>query len=113
VSFGTKSNGRYLYYIPKPDLERHNLLADYTATMDHLFDTYVQLLGPLQQWLRENFDDKESRQPPAPPARRRAVLPSGPWDGSPRPIDGIPGPTTRPIATMPSSAREVAGGRKR
>jgi thymidylate synthase ThyX len=60
VSFGTRINGRYLYYIPKPDLERHGLLADYTATMDHLFDTYVQLLGPLQKWLRENFDDKES-----------------------------------------------------
>src|SRR5947208_1070852 len=28
--------------------------------MDHLFDTYVNLLGPLQAWLKENFDEKDS-----------------------------------------------------
>jgi thymidylate synthase ThyX len=60
VNFGSKVGGRYLYYIPKPDLEPHGLLAEYTATMDHLFDTYVALLGPLQEWLRKNFDEKDS-----------------------------------------------------
>jgi thymidylate synthase ThyX len=60
VNFGSKVGGRYLYYIPKPDLERHGLLAEYSATMDHLFDTYVALLGPLQEWLRKNFDEKDS-----------------------------------------------------
>ena len=60
VNFGSKVGGRYLYYVPKPDLERHGLLAEYTATMDHLFDTYVALLGPLQEWLRKNFDEKDS-----------------------------------------------------
>ncbi|HEX4997088.1 MAG TPA: FAD-dependent thymidylate synthase [Terriglobia bacterium] len=60
VSFGAKHNGRYLYYIPKPDLERHGALNDYTRTLDFLFDTYVRLLDPLQQWLRENYDDKPS-----------------------------------------------------
>jgi thymidylate synthase ThyX len=60
VNFGTKVGGRYLYYIPVPDLERHGLLEDYTRVMDHLFDTYVALLGPLQEWLRTNFNDKES-----------------------------------------------------
>jgi thymidylate synthase ThyX len=60
VNFGSKVGGRYLYYIPKPDLERHGLLAEYTSTMDHLFDTYVALLGPLQEWLRKNFDEKDS-----------------------------------------------------
>src|SRR5215468_10659812 len=60
VNFGSKVGGRYLYYIPKPDLERHGLLAEYTATMDHLFDAYVALLGPLQEWLRKNFDEKDS-----------------------------------------------------
>src|SRR5437588_3364058 len=60
VNFGTKIGGRYLYYIPKPDLERHGLLEEYIAVMDNLFDTYVGLLGPLQEWLRANFDDKES-----------------------------------------------------
>src|SRR5262245_44649478 len=60
VNFGTKVGGRYLYYIPRPDLERHGLLEEYVAVMDNLFDTYVALLGPLQDWLRKNFDDKES-----------------------------------------------------
>jgi thymidylate synthase ThyX len=60
VNFGLKAGGRYLYYIPKPDLDRHGLLAEYTATMDHLFDTYVALLPPLVSWLRENFDEKDS-----------------------------------------------------
>jgi thymidylate synthase ThyX len=60
VNFGSKAGGRYLYYIPKPDLVRHGLLAEYTATMDHLFDTYVNLLAPLQDWLRANFDEKDS-----------------------------------------------------
>src|SRR5215467_14897552 len=60
VNFGSKVGGRYLYYIPKPDLARHGLLADYTATMDRLFDTYVGLLPRLQQWLKANYDEKES-----------------------------------------------------
>jgi thymidylate synthase ThyX len=60
VNFGSKSGGRYLYYIPKPDLERYGLLADYTATMDQLFDTYVALLAPLEDWLRKNFDENDS-----------------------------------------------------
>src|SRR5437763_12673277 len=60
VNFGAKVGNRYLYYIPKPDLERIGRLAEYTSTMDGLFDTYVQLLGPLQSWLKQNFDEKES-----------------------------------------------------
>ncbi|HLQ78443.1 MAG TPA: FAD-dependent thymidylate synthase [Terriglobia bacterium] len=60
VNFGMKVGGRYLYYIPAPDLLRHGLLDEYVRVMDHLFDTYVTLLGPLQAWLRKNFDEKES-----------------------------------------------------
>src|SRR5262245_37332276 len=60
VNFGSKVDGRYLYYIPKTDLQRHGFLAENTATMDHLFDTYVELLPPLQNWLRNNFDEKDS-----------------------------------------------------
>ncbi len=60
VNFGSKVGGRYLYYIPKPDLERHGVLGEYTATMDHLFETYVSLLSPLQDWLRNNFDERDS-----------------------------------------------------
>jgi thymidylate synthase ThyX len=60
VNFGTKVGGRYLYYIPKPDLQRLGLLSEYCAAMDLLFDTYVQLLPPLQSWLKQNFDEKDS-----------------------------------------------------
>jgi thymidylate synthase ThyX len=60
VNFGSKVGGRYLYYIPRPDLERCGLLAEYTQVMDHLFETYVQLLTPLQAWLKANFDEKDS-----------------------------------------------------
>src|SRR4026207_526796 len=60
VNFGSKVGGRYLYYIPRPDLERCGLLAEYTQVMAHAFDPYVQLLGPLQEWLKTNFDEKDS-----------------------------------------------------
>jgi thymidylate synthase ThyX len=60
VNFGSKTGGRYLYYIPRPDLERCGLLSDYIEVMDHLFDTYVSLLTPLQAWLRGNFTEKDS-----------------------------------------------------
>src|SRR2546426_6030111 len=60
VNFGSKSGGRYLYYIPKPDLERLGLLSEYIASMDALFETYVALLPKLQDWLRKNFDEKDS-----------------------------------------------------
>src|SRR5256885_4306513 len=60
VNFGTKSGGRYLYYIPKPDLERIGLLKDYIAAMDGLFDAYVRMLPRLQTWLRNNFEEKDS-----------------------------------------------------
>jgi thymidylate synthase ThyX len=60
VNFGSKAGGRYLYYIPKPDFERHRLLGEYVATMDYLFETYVALLPSLQAWLKKNFDEKDS-----------------------------------------------------
>ncbi len=60
VNFSNKVNGNYLYYTPKPDLEKLNLLQDYRATLDHLFDTYAALLPKLLEWLKVTFDDKES-----------------------------------------------------
>src|SRR6266704_3361736 len=60
VNFGSKVGGRYLYYIPKPDLERLGLVSEYKTTMDGLFETYVALLPRLQDWLRKNFDEKDS-----------------------------------------------------
>src|SRR5437870_10558812 len=60
VNFGSKLEGRYLYYIPKPDLERLRLVSEYKTTMDALFETYVALLPRLQEWLRKNFDEKDS-----------------------------------------------------
>src|SRR5207248_5974027 len=47
VNFGMKIRGRYLYYIPRPDLERLGLLAEYRAAIDGLFDTYTALLPRL------------------------------------------------------------------
>src|SRR5213594_1736190 len=60
VNFGSQTGGRYLYYIPKPDLERLGLLTEYRASMDTLFETYVALLPRLQDWLRKNFSEKDS-----------------------------------------------------
>src|SRR3989338_1266080 len=60
MNFGNKVNGRYLYYIPKPDLERMGFLDEYRKTLDYLFDTYTSLLEPLKEWLGKNFDDKPS-----------------------------------------------------
>src|SRR5437764_5764398 len=60
VNFGSKVSGKYLYYVPKPDFERIGLLREYTRTMDSLFDTYTALLPSLQEWLRKNFDEKDS-----------------------------------------------------
>jgi len=60
VNYGNKIGGRYLYYIPKPDLERLGLLREYTETLDHLFDTYLALLPELIAWLKANYVEKES-----------------------------------------------------
>jgi thymidylate synthase ThyX len=60
VNFGSKVGGRYLYYVPEPDLTRHGLLRDYVSAMDHLFDTYVALLPRLHDWLKKNFAEKGS-----------------------------------------------------
>lgn len=60
VNFGNKVNGHYLYYVPKPDLERLGMLAEYEKALDDLFGTYVELLPPLLEWLKKNFDEKES-----------------------------------------------------
>src|SRR5207249_6645172 len=36
------------------------LVSEYKPTMDGLFETYVALLPRLQDWLRKNFDEKDS-----------------------------------------------------
>jgi thymidylate synthase ThyX len=60
VNFGHKVAGRYLYYVPAPDLERLGRREDYLRTLDRLFDTYVALLAPLKRWLRSNFDESDA-----------------------------------------------------
>ncbi len=60
VNFGNKIGGRYLYYIPKPDLDRLGLFSEYTALLDRLFDGYVALQNPIKEWLKKNFEEKES-----------------------------------------------------
>ncbi len=59
VNFGNKVGGKYLYYTPKPDLERFGLLSEYRAAMDYLFNTYVDLQPRLLGWLKENYGEKE------------------------------------------------------
>lgn len=58
VDFSGKVGGKYLYYVPRPDLERPGLLDEYCRVMDLLFDTYASLLELFQQWLREQYDEK-------------------------------------------------------
>lgn len=60
VNFGERVDGKYLYYTPKPDLEKMGLQVEYKETLDHLFETYKTLLPPLLDWLKQNFNDKES-----------------------------------------------------
>ncbi len=60
VNFGNKINNQYLYYTPKPALEKFNLAKDYHSTLNNLFDTYVELLPPLIAWLKKNYNDKDS-----------------------------------------------------
>jgi thymidylate synthase ThyX len=60
VHFGHRVGGRYLYYVPQPDLEALGLADQYRSTLDGLFDTYVALLAPLGEWLRSNVDESES-----------------------------------------------------
>lgn len=60
VNFGNKIDGKYLYYTPTPDLEKIGLLDEYKKTLDSLFNTYVATLPPLLEWLKKNYDDKES-----------------------------------------------------
>ncbi len=59
VQFGNKVGGRYLYYIPGPDLERLGLLAEYSETLNRLFETYVSLQQPLIAWFKANFAEKD------------------------------------------------------
>jgi thymidylate synthase ThyX len=60
VNFGGKVNGSYLYYTPRPELERLGLLGEYRATLDHLFDTYVALLPKFIAYLEAHYEEKRS-----------------------------------------------------
>jgi thymidylate synthase ThyX len=60
VQFANKVGGKYLYYTPRPDLERLGLLDRYVEVMDHLFDTYRDLQAPLIADLKTRYDEKES-----------------------------------------------------
>lgn len=60
VNFGNKVGGKYLYYVPKPDLTKINLVKDYRKVLDNLFDTYVALQEPLVAWFKKNYEEKGS-----------------------------------------------------
>ncbi len=59
VSFAKKIGGNYLYYTPKPDLEKLGLLAEYKTALDNLFETYATLVEELKVWLGANYEEKE------------------------------------------------------
>lgn len=60
VNYEAKTDGRYLYYIPEPDLERLGIRDEYVRVLDGLFDAYNELLPRLLEWLKKSFDEKES-----------------------------------------------------
>ncbi len=60
VNFGEKTNGNYLYYTPRPDLDKLGLSAEYRKTLDGLFENYVALVGELKVWLKANYNEKDS-----------------------------------------------------
>jgi len=59
VSFAKKIGGNYLYYTPKPDLEKLGLLAEYNSALDNLFETYGTLIEELKVWLKANYEEKD------------------------------------------------------
>lgn len=59
VDYSQKINGQYQYYTD-PTLKNMGFEREYRSAMDGLFDTYVQLLSPLQTWLTNQFPDEES-----------------------------------------------------
>jgi len=60
VSFAKRVGGNYLYYTPKPDLEKLGLSTEYRLAMDNLFETYATLVEELKVWLKANYEEKES-----------------------------------------------------
>lgn len=60
VNYSEKIDGKYLYYIPYPDLEKIKLLRQYKETLDNLFDTYKDLIPILVEFLKNHYDEKES-----------------------------------------------------
>lgn len=51
VPFNRKINGRYRYY-REPSIMASSHAERYEATLDHLFDTYTELIEPLLNWVQ-------------------------------------------------------------
>ncbi|MEK7147190.1 MAG: FAD-dependent thymidylate synthase [Patescibacteria group bacterium] len=61
VNYGHKINGRYLYYIPVPDLDSvDGFYREYTKILDNLFVVYNSLVPRLIEWLKKHYDEKSS-----------------------------------------------------
>lgn len=58
VSFGEKVNGRYLYYVPRADLDHLGLTEEFMRVMDGLFDAYNALVPRFIEWLKNRHDEK-------------------------------------------------------
>ena len=54
VDYSKKVNGGYMYYTD-PTLKELGLEKEYRAAMDNLFETYIDLLPKLQDWLAKEF----------------------------------------------------------
>lgn len=58
VNYSAKIKGQYRYYVD-PTLKKHGLEKKYRAAMDELFDTYISLLSPLQNYYLKKFPDEK------------------------------------------------------
>ena len=54
IAYDSRIGGRYRYY-RDPEIMRSALGTRYVADMDRLFDSYAALLGPMQEFFREQF----------------------------------------------------------
>jgi thymidylate synthase ThyX len=54
IAYDARIGGRYRYY-RDPDVGMSNLGTRYVGEMDRLFDCYGELLGPMQEFFRDQF----------------------------------------------------------
>jgi thymidylate synthase ThyX len=58
VLYDQKRDGRWRYVVP-PDIEASNLNEKFRSTMDHIFETYADLVDPIQNHFRKKLPEDE------------------------------------------------------